>query len=78
MRSPYELATHSQVLDVVELLIGKNILLHNVFYIIKEPLTLAHVSRHQDLTYWGFSNDKQVSMWLALSPCRPRQSRAAA
>lgn len=68
MRSPYELATHSRVLDVVELLIGKNILLHNVTYIIKEPRTLAHVSWHQDLTYWGFSNDKQVSMWLALSP----------
>jgi len=68
LRSPYELATHPRVLDVVERLIGPDILLHNVTYIIKEPHSAAHVSWHQDLTYWGFSDDAQVSMWLALSP----------
>lgn len=67
LRSPYELATLPQVLDVVEQFIGPNILLHNVTYIIKEPRSASHVSWHQDLTYWGFSADAQVSMWLALS-----------
>tara|TARA_Y100001970_G_scaffold91591_1_gene115529 strand:- start:3012 stop:3803 length:792 start_codon:yes stop_codon:yes gene_type:complete len=68
LTSPYQLATNNKILDIVELLIGPNILLHNVTYIIKEPQSLSHVSWHQDLTYWGFSNDKQVSVWLALSP----------
>lgn len=71
LRSPYELATHPRVLDMVESLIGPDIMLHNVVYIIKEPSTAAHVSWHQDLTYWGFDGDAQVSMWLALSPATP-------
>ena len=37
-------------------------------FIIKEANTPSHVSWHQDLTYWGFSHDDQVSVWLALSP----------
>lgn len=68
LRSPLELATHPRVLDIVEALIGPNILLWTSTYIIKEPHTQAHVSWHQDLTYWGLSGDEQVSMWLALSP----------
>ncbi len=68
LRSPLELATHPRVLDIVEALIGPNILLWTSTYIIKEPQSSAHVSWHQDLTYWGLSGDDQVSMWLALSP----------
>jgi len=68
LTSPYELATLPAALDIVESLIGPDILLYNVTYIIKEPNTATHVSWHQDLTYWGLSDDDQVSMWLALSP----------
>ena len=67
-RSPYALATMPAALDVVEQLIGPDILLLNTTYIIKEPGATSHVSWHQDLTYWGLSHDDQVSMWLALSP----------
>ena len=67
-RSPYELATLPAALDIVEQLIGPDILLFNVTYIIKEAGAPSHVSWHQDLTYWGLSHDDQVSMWLALSP----------
>lgn len=63
-----ELATAPQVLDAVEQLLGPDILLFDVTYIVKEPSSPSFVSWHQDLTYWGFSNDRQVSMWLALSP----------
>ena len=66
--SPLQLATMPAVLDVVEQLIGPDILLYNVTYIVKEPGAPSHVSWHQDLTYWGLSHDDQVSMWLALSP----------
>ena len=64
----YELATHHNILDLVEKILGPNILLHNATFIIKEANTPSHVSWHQDLTYWGFSHDDQVSVWLALSP----------
>ena len=67
LRSPWELATQTAVLDLVEAMIGPDILLHNATYIIKEPRTRQHVSWHQDLTYWGFDDAAQVSMWLALS-----------
>lgn len=63
-----ELATNPDVLDVVETLIGPDILLFDVTYIVKEPHSSAYVSWHQDLAYWGFSGAQQVSMWLALSP----------
>lgn len=68
MRSPLALATHPRVLDAVEALIGPDILLYDVGYIIKEPRTESHVSWHQDLTFWGLDDDAQVSLWLALSP----------
>ena len=72
MRSPYELATHPILLDVVEAILGPDILLYNVTYIIKQPNSRAFVSWHQDLTYWGFDGSDQVSAWLALSPANSR------
>ncbi len=68
LTSPLELATMPEMLDVVEQMIGPDILLYNVTYIIKEANSPSHVSWHQDLTYWGLSHDDQVSAWLALSP----------
>ena len=70
LRSPLELATHPRALTVVKALIGPNVLLWNATYIVKEPLTPAFVSWHQDLAYWGLDGDDQVPMWLALSPAR--------
>ena len=67
LRSPAELARHPAILDVVQQLLGPDILVYNVTYIIKEANTEAHVSWHQDLTYWGLDSDDQVSLWLALS-----------
>lgn len=67
LRSPYELAVHPAILNVVEQILGKDILLYNSTYIIKEPNSPSHVSWHQDLTYWGMDSDEQVSVWLALS-----------
>ena len=67
LRSPWELATHPEMLDIAEQILGPDILLYNTTYIIKEAHTPAHVSWHQDLTYWGLDCDDQVSVWLALS-----------
>jgi len=67
LRSPHALATHPRVLDVVEAILGPDILLYNTTYIIKEAGAASHVSWHQDLTYWGLDGEDQVSAWLALS-----------
>jgi len=68
MRSAYELLSSPTLLDVVEEIIGPDIMVYNSTYIIKEPETPSHVSWHQDLTYWGLDSDRQVSAWIALSP----------
>ena len=67
LKSPWQLATHPKILDLVAQLIGADILLYNTTYITKEPRTKSHVSWHQDLTYWGLDGDDQCSVWLALS-----------
>ena len=63
----YQIATSEKLLDEVETLIGPNILLYNTSFVIKEPHSKTHISWHQDLTYWGFNDDKQVAAWVALS-----------
>jgi len=67
LSSAAKLASHPRILNIVEQLIGPDILIYNVTYIVKEPDTRSHVSWHQDLTYWGLDSDDQVSVWLALS-----------
>ena len=68
LKSPLDLATHPALVDVVEAILGPDVMLYNVTYIIKEPKTVKFVSWHQDLTYWGFDGTEQASAWLALSP----------
>ena len=63
----YEIANNEKLLDAVVAVLGPNILLYNATYLIKEPHTTTHVSWHQDLTYWGFSDDKVLTAWVALS-----------
>ena len=63
----YKLASNKELLDSVEALLGPNILLYNTSFVIKEPHSKAHISWNQDLTYWGFNDDKQVAAWIALS-----------
>lgn len=44
MQSPFEPATHPQLLDAVEQILGPDILLYNVTYIVKEQNSRAYVS----------------------------------
>ncbi len=72
LTSAWELIASSTLLDAVEACIGPDILLYNSTYIVKEPGSPAQVNWHQDLTYWGLSDDDaQVSAWIALSPATP-------
>ena len=65
----HRIATHPAILDVVESVLGPDLLIYGVEFFIKEPRTKHRVSMHQDLTYWGLGAiDGMVTMWLALSP----------
>lgn len=58
-----------RILDIVEGILGPDILVYGVEFFIKEPHSTQIVSMHQDLTYWGLGAiDGLVTMWLALSP----------
>ncbi|MEM7081156.1 MAG: phytanoyl-CoA dioxygenase family protein [Pseudomonadota bacterium] len=69
--SAYEIATHPNLLDAVEQVLGPDILLWDASFIVKEPDSKGFISWHQDMTYWGLeadSDDDLVSAWVALTP----------
>ena len=59
---------HPKILDMVEDLIGPDILCWTTHWFIKEAYSPKYVSWHQDNNYWGVETDDLVSVWLALSP----------
>ena len=64
-----QICRNQKLLDVVESIIGPDILVWNSTFFIKEPKTETYVSWHQDMKYWGLSDtDGQVSAWIALNP----------
>ena len=64
-----EICHNQKLLDVVESIIGPDILVWNSTFFIKEPQTETYVSWHQDMKYWGLNDtDGQVSAWIALNP----------
>ena len=63
-----ELAAEESILDIVEELIGPNILLWNSFLPLKPPHSVAKFGWHQDATYWPVTPTEQIaSVWIALS-----------
>lgn len=63
-----EMARNETLLDAVEEILGPDILIWGSTFFIKEPRTESFVSWHQDLRYWGLSDDDgQVSAWIALN-----------
>ena len=62
-----ELIRHSGILDAVESVIGRNILVRGSSFFIKEPHDLRFVSWHQDATYWGLEPLEVVTAWVAIT-----------
>lgn len=72
MPMAHGIGTHPAILDVVEGILGPDILIFSVEFFIKEARTTQIVSMHQDLTYWGLGAiDGLVTAWVALSPATP-------
>ena len=62
-----ELVRHSEILDVVEDVLGPDLLCWNTNFFIKEPESAGFVTFHQDSTYWGLDSPDVMTVWLALS-----------
>ena len=69
MISPvFDKVCHStKILDAVESIIGKNILVGGTTLFIKEPDNRGFVSWHQDAKYIGFEPHNWVTAWLAIT-----------
>ena len=58
---------NSKILDAVESIIGKNILVAGTTLFIKDPDKKGFVSFHQDAKYIGFEPYNWVTAWLAIT-----------
>ena len=66
--SLYKLVHHPAILDLVESIIGPNILVWNSSLFLKEPGDPAYVQWHQDVYDFDRHDDAVVWAWVALLP----------
>ena len=62
-----EVTHNSKILDAVESLIGKNILVCGTTLFIKNPFVKGFVSYHQDAKYIGLEPYNWVTAWVAIT-----------
>lgn len=62
-----EIARLPAIVEPVTEILGKDVLLWNATFFIKEPQSSSYISWHQDLKYWGLDDSHEVTAWLALS-----------
>lgn len=67
----YRLASHENVLDAVEKLIGPEILIDGNLVFYKPPHDDGYASWHQDSVYSGWHLTPSVSAWIALTVSEP-------
>jgi non-haem Fe2+, alpha-ketoglutarate-dependent halogenase len=63
-----DLATHNDVLDAVEKILGPDLLIWSSQFFTKDPGDGGYVSWHQDSTYWGLEPNTITTAWIALTP----------
>lgn len=66
-----ELARTPAILDVIEDLLGPDILLYTSRFFIKEPQSEGIAAWHQDSTYFGLRPYDHVTAWVALCDVTP-------
>lgn len=62
-----DLVRHPRILDVVEDVIGPDILIWTATFFIKEAHSPTFAAWHQDSTYFGLEPHEQVTAWVALT-----------
>jgi non-haem Fe2+, alpha-ketoglutarate-dependent halogenase len=66
-----ELVRHVSILDLVEAVIGPDILVFHTTVWLKPPRSENYVPWHQDATYFGLAPFEHITAWVALTPSRP-------
>jgi non-haem Fe2+, alpha-ketoglutarate-dependent halogenase len=67
-----DLVRDPRILDVVEAIVGPDILVWQTAFFIKEAHDPSFVTWHQDSTYWGLSEPEVVTAWVAFSASTPQ------
>lgn len=67
----WDIVHDPRVLDPVEDLLGPDLLCWATSFIVKNAHDPRYVAWHQDATYWGLSEPKAVTVWIALTPSTP-------
>ncbi len=67
-----ELIRDAEILDVVEEILGPDILCWTASFFAKEPHSAGYVGWHQDISYWGLDPaERVVTAWLGLTDAQP-------
>jgi len=64
----YQIVTHKTLLDVVEAVLGDDILVYGTLVLAKQPHDLRYASWHQDSFYSGLHLTPSTTAWIALTP----------
>ena len=64
----YQIVTHDALLDVVESILGDDILVYGTLVLAKQPHDLRYASWHQDSFYSGLHLTPSTTAWIALTP----------
>ena len=62
----WELATHPKIVDVIEALIGPDVMLLATHFFCKYGPRDKFVAWHQDVTYWGLEPPDAITAWYAI------------
>lgn len=65
-RGIYEMATHPRILDLVEDIVGSDIVCWGTHFFCKVPHDPKAVPWHQDASYWPLTPARTVTVWLAI------------
>jgi len=64
----WDVVHDSRILDLVESLLGPNLLCWNSNFFDKAATSPQRIYWHQDATYWALSRPDALTVWIALSP----------
>jgi hypothetical protein len=64
----WELVHNDRLLNVVEQLLGPDLMCWDTTLFAKPAHSPGYISWHQDITYWGLDEGKVCTAWVALSP----------
>ena len=68
----YQIVTHEKLLDVVESILGPDILVYGSLVLAKQARDQRYASWHQDSFYSGLHLTPSTTAWIALTPSHER------